>query len=205
MPEKQKYIDNPFYKGFYGSEELAGMGFGAVGKNVKIAKGCTIIGLENISLGSNIQIDEQVFIAANRGSLVIGDYVHIGGGSHVSCAGGVTISDFCGLSQGVRVYSATDDYTGHSLTNTTVPEQYKSLSVSPVKLERHVLIGSGSVVLPGVTIGEGSAVGALSLVSMSLDEWGVYFGAPAKRIKVRSKKLLEMEKLLLREEGGRKY
>jgi galactoside O-acetyltransferase len=63
-----------------------------------------------------------------------------------------------------------------------------------------VLIGSGSVVLPGVTIGEGSAVGALSLVSMSLDEWGVYFGSPAKRIKARSKNLLEMEKLL--REGG---
>lgn len=200
MPEQHKYIDNPFYKGFYESEELVNMGFRSVGKYVKIAKNCTIVGLENISLGNNIQIDEQVFIAANKGFLDIGDHVHIGGGSHLSCTAGITISDFCGLSQGVRIYSVTDDYTGYSLTNATVPERFKSVKVAPVNLCRHVLIGSGSVVLPGVTIGEGSAVGALSFVSMSLDEWGVYFGCPAKRIKVRSKKLLEMETLLMSEE-----
>jgi galactoside O-acetyltransferase len=200
MSDKQRHTDNPFYKCFFESEELMNMGFMSVGKNVKIAKNCTIVGLENISLGNNIQIDEQVFIAVNKGYLDIGDHVHIGGGCHVSGTGGVTISDFCGLSQGVRIYSVTDDYTGYSLTNATVPERFKSVKVAPVNLGRHVLIGSGSVVLPGVTIGEGSAVGALSLVSISLDEWGVYFGSPAKRIKARSKKLLEMEKLL--REGG---
>jgi acetyltransferase-like isoleucine patch superfamily enzyme len=52
-------------------------------------------------------------------------------------------------------------------------------------------------VLPGVTIGMGSAVGALSLVTMSLDAWGVYLGTPAKKIKARSKKMLEYETLLL--------
>ena len=45
-------------------------------------------------------------------------------------------------------------------------------------------------------IGEGTSVGALSLVSKPLDEWGVYFGSPAKRLKARSKKLLDMEKQL---------
>jgi acetyltransferase-like isoleucine patch superfamily enzyme len=193
MSERNRNIGNPFYRGFFESEELLGMGFRAVGKNVKIAKSCTIIGLENISLGSNIQLDEHVFIAANRGGLIIGNYVHVGGGSHLNCAGGVTLSDFCGLSQGVKIYSVSDDYSGFSLTNTTVPEQFKKLTIAPVTLERHVIVGSGSVVLPGVTIGEGSAVGALSLVCVSLEGWGVYFGCPAKRIRARSKKLLELE------------
>ena len=62
---------------------------------------------------------------------------------------------------------------------------------------RHVIIGSGSVVLPGVTIGEGSSVGALSLITKSLEEWGVYFGSPAKKIKSRRKDLLEQEQTLL--------
>jgi galactoside O-acetyltransferase len=91
----------------------------------------------------------------------------------------------------------SDDYTGNSLTNTTVPLELKKLTISPINFERHVIIGSGSIVLPGVTIGMGSAVGALSLITMSLDAWGVYFGIPAKKIKVRSKKILELEKRLI--------
>lgn len=193
--------NNPFYKGFFLSEELVEMGFKSVGKNVKVAKNCTIIGLENISMGNNVQIDENVFIVANKGLLDIGNHVHIGSGSHLNCGGGITLGDFCGLSQGVRVYSVSDDYTGFSMTNVTVLEKYKMLKIAPVVLASHVLIGSGSVILPGVSIGIGSAVGALSLVNMSLEEWGVYFGAPAKKIKMRSKKILDLEKCLLQEEN----
>lgn len=182
------------------SEELAEMGFKSVGKRVKIAKSCTIVGLENISIGSNVQLDEHVFIAANKGQLVIGDHVHVGGSCHLNCNGRVFISDFCGLSQGVKIYSLTDDYSGNSLTNPTVPEKYKQLKKAPVYLGRHVLIGSGSVVLPGVSIGVGSAVGALSLVSVSLDEWGIYFGSPAKKIQNRLKKILALEELFKQNE-----
>lgn len=193
-------VHNPFYKGFFESEELVKMGFKSVGENVRIAKSCTIVGLENISIKSNVQIDEHVFIAANKGLLQIGDHVHVGGLCHLNCNGGVFISDFCGLSQGVKIYSLTDDYSGNSLTNPTVPEKYKQLKKAPVHLGRHVLIGSGSVVLPGVSIGFGSAVGALSLVSVPLDEWGIFFGSPAKKIQSRSKKILELEKLLKQNE-----
>lgn len=177
------------------------MGFKSVGENVKIAKSCTIIGIENISIGNNVQIDEQVFIAANRGGLEIGSHVHIGATCHLNGNGGVVISDFCGLSQGVKIYSVTNDYSGESLTNPTISEKYKKVKVAAVRLERHVLIGAGSVVFPGVSIGIGSAIGALSLVSVSLGEWGIYFGSPAKKIKVRSKKILELEERLMLEKN----
>ena len=107
------------------------------------------------------------------------------------------MGDFSGLSQGVRIYSGTDDYSGQALTNPTVPHQYLNVHIAPVRLGRHVIIGSGSVILPGVTIGEGSAVGALSLVTKSLDDWGIYSGVPVKRLKSRSRKLLELENDLL--------
>lgn len=191
--EQMEQKNNPFYKGFFVSDELVNMGFKYVGDNVKIAKNCTIIGLENISIGENVQIDENVFIGANVGYFNIGNHVHIGGMCHLNCSGGITLADFCGLSQGVRIYSMTDDYTGYSMTNVTVPEKYKMLKIAPVVLEPHVLIGSGSVVMPGVNIGIGSAVGALSLVTMSLQEWGIYIGAPAKKIKMRSKRILDLE------------
>ena len=59
-----------------------------------------------------------------------------------------------------------------------------------------MIIGTQSVILPDVTIGEGSSVGAMSLVNRSLEPWGVYFGVPARRLKERSKDLLELEKMV---------
>ena len=184
---------NPFDPGYFASDELVGLGFKSVGRNVKIAKNCTIIGLHNISIGSNVRIDGYSVLAAHSGYLDIGSYIHIAGGGHLSCAGGITISDFCNLSQGVRIYSVSDDYSGASLTNPTIPSQYLNLTKAPVQLGRHVIIGSGSVVLPGARIGEGTAIGALSLVNTSLAAWGIYAGTPTRWIKARSKDLLRLE------------
>ncbi len=188
---------NPFQQDYIESEELRKLGFKTVGNNVRIARNATIVGLNNISLGNNIRIDGNVVIAAHSGSLTLGDYIHIGSGCYLGCAGGISLADFSGLSQGISIYSGTDDYTGESLTNPTVPSKYLNVKLAPVKLEKHVIVGSGSVILPGVTIGQGSSVGALSLVTKSLDEWGVYFGAPVKKIKARKKGLLILEKKLL--------
>jgi galactoside O-acetyltransferase len=109
------------------------------------------------------------------------------------------MEDFSGLSQGVRIYGKTSDYSGNYLTNPTVPEKFTCITHGTVILKRHVIIGSGAVILPNVTIGEGSSVGALSLVTKSLDPWGVFFGCPAKRLKGRSRRLLELESELMKE------
>ena len=186
---------NPFDKGFFNETELREFGFKSVGKNVKIEKTCTIVGLHNISIGDDVVIDGfTTIIAAGSGFVNIGSNVHIAGYCHISAGAGVTFSDFSGISQGVRIYTKTDDYTGKFLTNPTVDMQYKGVQSGEVKLGRHVIIGSGSVIMPGVIMGDGVAVGALSMVTKSLPEWGVYFGSPVKKIKNRSKKLLTLEK-----------
>ncbi|PVV78300.1 O-acetyltransferase, partial [Pseudomonas sp. HMWF011] len=65
---------------------------------------------------------------------------------------------------------------------------------------RHVIIGTSSIVLPGVTLAEGCSVGAMSMITKSTDPWGIYFGVPAKRLKNRSQELLEFEKHYLESE-----
>ena len=125
--------------------------------------------------------------------LRIGSYVHIGGLCYLSAGDGICLEDFSGLSQGVRIYSRTDDYSGEHLTNPTVPERFTGITRGAVTLGRHVIVGSGSVILPKVTVGEGSSIGALSLVTKNIPPWGVYFGAPAKKIYNRSKRLLDLE------------
>jgi galactoside O-acetyltransferase len=191
-------MTNPFQPGYYEQEELRALGFKTVGSDVQVARNCTIVGLPNISIGSHVRIDGYTtIVAAGTGWLALGSYIHIGGGCHLSAGDGLVMEDFSGLSQGVRIYTRTDDYSGVCLTNPTVPERYTRIIRGQVTLGRHVIVGSGSVILPGVTIGEGSSVGALSLVNKPLDSWGVYFGCPARRLKDRSKQLLELEAELL--------
>ncbi|ADU69673.1 acyltransferase [Pantoea sp. At-9b] len=193
---------NPFDVGFYTEHELKDFGFKALGKNIAIAKNCTIIGLGNISIGDNVRIDGYTTIVANgNGFLNLGSFIHIGGYSLLSAGAGITMDDFSGISQGVKIYSKTDDYTGQHLTNPTVDPQYTGVVCGEVILSRHVIVGSGTVILPGVTIGEGSSVGALSLVTKNLPEWGVYFGAPVSKIKNRKKNLLELEREFLSQQA----
>jgi len=112
---------------------------------------------------------------------------------------GVYLSDFSGLAYAVKIFSQSDDYSGSSLTNPTIPKKYKNEKISAVHLGRHVIIGANSVVLAGVNIAEGCSVGAMSLVTKSTEPWGIYFGSPARRIKNRSKEVIEMEERFTRE------
>jgi len=137
-------------------------------------------------------------VSASSGYIKIGSHVHIGGMAFLAGGGGIELADFSGLSQGVRIYSTSDDYSGAALTNPTVPKDYLNVKVAPVTLGRHVIVGSGSVILPGCVIGEGTSIGALSLVTKSLNPWGVYFGTPARRLRARSRKLLKLEEALVK-------
>lgn len=191
---------NPFYPGYYTENELRDFGFKSVGQNVQIAKNCTIVGLENIAIGDNVRIDAYCSIFAHKeGWVTLGSFIHIGGYCLLSAGDGIRMDDFSGLSQGVHLYSRTDDYTGKFLTNPTVPKKYTGIVGGTITLGRHAIIGSSSVILPKVAVGDGTAVGALSLVTKSLDPWGVYFGSPVKKLKNRSKRLLKLEAELMAE------
>ena len=194
-------MENPFNTGFYESHELRKMGFARVGDHVQIAKSCTIVGLQNISLGDHVRIDAMCSIIAT-GPAVFGGRNHIGAFCHLVSRGGLELEMFAGLSQRVSIYTASDDYGGQYLTNPTVPERYTRSAVAPVHVGRHVIVGSGSVILPGVTLAEGASVGALSLVTKSLDPWTVYSGMPARRLKERSRELLALEAQLAADAAG---
>ena len=190
-----------FQKRYYDQNELRAAGVRAAGDNVRVHEECNIHGLENIRFGSNVRIDAYVTIIAT-GPVTIGSYVHIASYCLLSGGEGITLGDFSGLSHGVRIYTRSDDYSGQALTNPTVPPQFTRVERGPVILGKHVIIGSGSVILPDVTIEEGASVGALSLVTKSLPGWVMYFGAPARKIGPRSKQLLELEQQLLQATAG---
>lgn len=178
--------------------QLQAMGFKSLGKKVKVSDRASIYNCDKIEIGENSRIDDFCVIS---GSVKIGSNVHIT--PFCLVAGGipgVTLESFSTLAYGVKVFSQSDDYSGASMTNSTIPKNFKKELLSRVLIERHSIIGAGSIVMPGVTIATGTAIGANSLVLKSTNPWGIYAGSPVKKIKERKKELLVFEREYLKDE-----
>ena len=177
---------------FLTEEELKTLGIKKYGKGVLIGRHAVLYSPEELELGDHVRIDDFTVIS---GKVVMGSYIHVSqfcglyGGPE-----GIFMDDFSGLSGRVSVYAVSDDYSGASMTNPMVPAKYKPTAVTgAVHLGKHAIIGCNSVVLTGVTIGEGASVGSMSLVTRDLDPWTVNIGIPAKPKGPRSKRILELE------------
>lgn len=180
--------------GYLTRDQIDCMGFASVGEDVRISDKASFYNCENIFICNHVRIDDFCVISAGLGGVRIGNYVHVAVYSSLIGAGKIVLGDFSNISARVSIYSSTDDFSGHSMTNPTIPDRYKNVRHGDVVLERHVIVGAGSVVLPEVVLEEGVAIGALSLVSKSCNAFGVYCGIPVVRVKERQRGLLEKEK-----------
>lgn len=178
-------------------DELREMGFASFGPDVLISRKASFHGAERIRLGNLVRIDDFCVLSAGSGGIVIGNRVHVAVYSSLIGKGMIELHDYANISSRVSIYSSNDDYSGTTMTNPMVPEQYTGVVHADVVIGRHAVIGSGSVVLPGVEVGEGAAVGALSLVRFPCESFSIYAGVPARKIGTRSRGLLEMERRLL--------
>lgn len=180
-------------------KELNELGFKSIGENVKISDKASIYNSELIEIGDNSRIDDFCVVS---GKIKIGRNVHIT--PQCLIAGGepgIEFDDFVTLAYGVKVFTQSDDYSGLTMTNSTVPKCYKNELKEAVYLKRHTIVGAGSIIFPGVTLNEGTSVGANSLVLVPTDAWSIYVGSPAKKLKDRKKDLLELEKQFLGKYG----
>jgi len=142
---------------------------------VKTFEFTKIIGVEQITFGHDVIIDDFVFIYATA-PIQIGNYVHIAMFASISGGAEVTVGDFVAISQGCRILTGTDDFLNWGFGNSTIPAQYRNTTRKPIHIGRFAVIGANSVILPGVTIGEGATVGANSVVTRDLEPWTVYIG-----------------------------
>jgi len=181
--------------GYYTKKQLEKIGFKSLGVDVKISDRASIYNANKIEIGDYSRIDDFCIVS---GKVTIGRNMHIT--PHCLVAGGepgLVIEDFCTFAYGVMVFTQSDDYSGATMTNSTIPKQYKTEVKQPVLIKRHSIIGAGSIIFPGVTLNEGTSVGAMSLIRKSTEEWSIYVGNPAVKIKNRKKDLLELEKQYL--------
>ena len=183
---------------FYTKREISGLGFSSVGEHVKISKRAAFYGTENMSIGDNVRIDDFCLLS---GKIKIGNHVHIAAGSYIfGGEAGVEMDDYTGISSRCIIYAVTDDFSGNALPHPTIPMQFRNVIQKKVVLQKHALVGTSVVILPGVIVGEGCAVGAMSLVNKSLPAWKICIGIPAKPVSQRSKKILQLE-ILHRSKG----
>lgn len=183
---------------FYTHEELNEIGFSSVGQNVLISRNAKFYNPQNIKLASNIRIDDFCVLSAGS-SIEIEDYVHIAVGCTLIGNGEIHLSKFAGLSSNVAIYSSSDDFSGNYLTGPTITIDFRNVNSAKVFIGRHVIIGSGSIILPNAIIEDGVAVGALTVIRKRCKAFGIYLGNPARLIKERKKDLLQLEEKFLAE------
>lgn len=188
---------------FYTTAELGCLGLRVFGRDVLISRRSSIHGAGRMTIGSHVRIDDFVVLSSGEhGSITIGDHVHISAHAGLFGGGRIVLGDFATISGRCSLYSSSDDYGGDVLVNPTVPEELTGVKSEPVVLGRHALLGAGTIVLPGVEIGDGSATGAMTLVTRDLAPWGIYVGAPARLLRQRSRRLLDLEAELRQMEEG---
>jgi galactoside O-acetyltransferase len=187
-----------FKNKYYNENDLQSCGFKNIGKNVSIHEKINICGVENVSIGSNVRIDPYTNIVAT-GRIIIGSYIHIGSYCLLQGAEEIVIEDFCTLSHGVKIFTRSDDYSGNHLASPMLPAEYTNVTKGSVIIKKYAIIGSNSVILPNIIIGEGCSVGALSFVKKNLQEWNIYAGVPVRKIGNRSKNLLKLKKRFFRD------
>lgn len=117
----------------------------------------------------------------NRKRIVIGSNVQINDSVHIACISGVTIADNVLLASKVFITDHNHGTYGTSSPE-TAPSQRELIS-KPVHIKENVWIGEFVSILPGVTVGRGSVIGTMSVVTSDIPDYCIAVGAPARVIK----------------------
>tara|TARA_R110002020_G_scaffold123525_2_gene280132 strand:+ start:11083 stop:11610 length:528 start_codon:yes stop_codon:yes gene_type:complete len=166
-----------------------------IGKDVIISPLAVITRPHLVSLGDHIAIDMWTYIST---SLTMGDYIHIA--PSVTILGGadahLKMGNFTNIGSGGRIICAGDDFK-QGLISPVVPIEYRTVINKPIIFEDFATLGVNCSVLPGVTLKEGSIVGANSVVLKDTEPWTIYAGTPARPIAKRdNKRILKSAKEL---------
>ena len=159
--------------------------------NYMISPKASIYG--NLDAQDHIRIDDFAILTGN---IFLEGYNHVGPYTHLSGQGSsITFKKYSSCGAHCVILTNSDDYSGLSMSNPMIPDKFKiGMCSGPVRFGEHVLLGAHVVVMPGVTIAEGCSIGAFTFVNKSTEPWGIYAGIPARRIKDRSKNLLNLKK-----------
>lgn len=136
-----------------------------------------------ISLGDNVIIgDNNYFLCSNKNSRIsIGSDTSLNRNVEISCIDKIEIGSYCLISSDVSIFDSNHSFLGNKL----IAKQ--SSYAKPIKICDDVLIGTKAIILPGVYVGEGSVIGAGSVVTKDVKPYNIVAGNPARVIGSRLK------------------
>ncbi len=144
-----------------------------------------ITGSGDISIGSNVRLSGKSGIGFNtrfgRPRLSIGDGTFIGHDCSFSLAREITIGNHCLLAGRVQVR----DNDGHPIDaeRRRAGEPVSPNQIEPVSIGNDVWIGAGAMILKGVHIGDGSIIGAASVVTKDVPAGVIFAGNPGRIVR----------------------
>lgn len=166
----------------HGSGQIELDKFKELGKNVIFEPGVLVFHPENIKLGTNIYIGHYTILKGYyQNEMVIEDNVWIGQGCFLHSGGYLKIGSNSGIGPHTKIIT-----TFHEEEGIRVPILFSCLKEAAVIIEDDCDIGTGSVILPGITIGRGSQIGAGSVVTKDVEPYSVVAGVPARLLKKRN-------------------
>lgn len=150
-----------------------------------------------VFLGKDVILDA----VPGRARLVVGRWVHLGDGTRIMAHDGcvrvgdkcvfgsdVTVTGYLDIELGASCLVADDVYVtdfDHRTDDLTLPIKDQGIVKAPVRIGPDCWLGTKAVVLRGVRVGEGSVVGAGSVVTRDVPAWSVAVGAPARPVRSR--------------------
>lgn len=156
--------------------------FRSVGSDVQVFEFALILKPEQISLADGVRIDDYSRIEGGLG-ISIGKYVHICSFASIYGGGRAQIADYCGISQGARLITGTEQPSG--IMTAAAPMTLRDPKFDSIVMLPNSFVGANAVIMPGVTLGEGAVIGAGAVVTKSVDPWTVVAGVPARPIGIR--------------------
>lgn len=168
--------------GTHGTGQLEPGKFKKLGNNVIFEPGVMVFHPENIEIGTNVYIGHQAFLKGYYNNFIkIGDDTWIGQGAFIHGGGGVSIGNYVGIGPFVKIITLQ-----HVIDNDfSRPMITREQTYDPVVIEDDCDIGTGAIILPGITIGTGSVVGAGAVVTKNVKPYSKVAGVPAKLIGMR--------------------
>lgn len=150
------------------------------GNGVEIGSGAGFKHLDTFEIGDAVFIGAQSYIQGRfDGRCVIGDHVWIGPQSYFD-ARDLVLEEYVGWGPGAKVLGSV-----HAGLPADVPIVQTNLEIRPVRIEAWADIGTGAVILPGVTVGKGAIVGAGAVVTADVPPFAIMAGVPARFLRWR--------------------
>lgn len=158
--------------------------FRELGENVVFENGVLIFHPETIKLGNNIYIGHNTILKGYYNSVMeIGSDTWIGQGCFFHSGGSIFIGNAVGIGPMVKILTS---YHNEENMIDDLPVIQYPLEFKPVTIHDGADIGVGSIILPGVTIGKNSIIGAGSVVTKDVAPYAVVAGVPARQLRIRS-------------------